>query len=51
MRFTEEVLERAREITAERYPEEDARAIRPDCFEQALREFRQEHRPTLIVFE
>lgn len=49
MRFTNEVLEYARKLTAETYPC-DAGGIRADCFWTAIMEFHRRHIPTLIVY-
>ena len=49
MRFTKEVLERARQLTVERHPK-DAGGIWPDCFTEALKEFHRKRQPTLIIY-
>ena len=49
MRFTREVLDYARALSAERYPN-DAGGIHFDCMLEAIRCFRSQHRQTLIVY-
>lgn len=49
MRFTNEVLDYARALTAKAYPG-DAGGIHVDCFLAAIMEFHRHRIPTLIVF-
>jgi len=50
MRFTKEVLDYARSLSAKAYPG-DAGGIHADCFWAAIMEFQRKHIPTLIVYE
>ena len=49
MRFTDEVMDYARRLSAKAYPG-DAGGIHADCFWAAIMEFHRRHIPTLIVY-
>ena len=50
MGFTKEVLDFARWITAQRYPN-DAGSINAGCLKEAIVLFQRWHRPTLYILE
>lgn len=49
MEFTQEVLDFARWITAQRYPN-DAGGINAGCLKEAITLFQKWHKPTLVVY-